>query len=487
MINRLLYENSEFKEGRTAVVDGDFKATYSELINLINSLSCFLAEAGIKKGDRVCLYLPNSAEFVAGFFAITNAGAVCVPVNAKYKPLELKHYITYSDAEFIITSADLLGAVKECKADVKTIIIKGEGAGWDIRSNTNEEYGPHADIKEEDKAIYLFSTGSTGIPKCVARSHANLLALAENHTSTVGWDSSDKILFVIPVSHTYAFGNLVSALKIGAVVFMLEDFNRKKVVDTILENKITIFPAVPFMIDVLSGYSSAKGGDFSSLKHVISAGAPLGEPAAKEFYNNFNIYPRQLYGSSETGVISINLAGDIEERLLSVGRPVNNVEVKIVDDNDKVLGINQPGEIIVKSPSMTDRYENLPDESAQVFKGGYYYTGDIGKIDPDRYIYITGRKKLFINVSGQKVDPAEVEGVILLNEDVSEVAVVGRKNSSGAEYVAAYIVSRKELKASDIAGFCRGKISDIKIPAKITFVDEIPKSPTGKVLRDKLK
>ena len=486
MINSIISENLEAKGGRTAIVDGQFRATYSELTGIISSLSVYLSGAGIKKGDRVCLYLPNSAEFVAGFFAITNIGAVCVPVNSKYKPAELDHYISHSGAKYILTSNLLTGSVKDTGREIKTITVKGEGADWDINNCGKTDYVSNVEIDEKDKAIYLFSTGSTGVPKCVARSHANLSALAENHTSTVGWDSSDRILFVIPVSHTYAFGNLISALKIGAAVYMLEDFNRKKVVHSILENGITIFPAVPFMIDMLSGYEAAKEHDFSSLKHVISAGAPLSSSSAEKFYSIFNIYPRQLYGSSETGVISINLADDIDERLSSVGRPVNNVEVRIVDEKDNEVNNGEKGEITVKSPSMTDRYENLPEESEVAFRGGYYYTGDIGNIDPEGYIYITGRKKLFINISGQKVDPGEVEAVILLNEDVDEVAVVGKKRDSGTEYAAAYVVANKELKASDIVNFCRGKISDIKIPAVIKFVNEIPKSPTGKVLRDKL-
>lgn len=487
MINSILYENFENKKSRTAIVEGNYTATYSELCVLINSLSHYLLNAGIKKGDRVCLYLPNSAEFVIGFFAVTNIGAICVPVSAKYKSGELSHYVSYSGAKFILTTPDLAEVAKDLDSNIQAVVVKGDGADWNIGINKEEKFELNENTSQTDKAIYLFSTGSTGVPKCVARSHANLLALAENHTATVGWDIDDKILFVIPVSHTYAFGNLISALKIGAAVYMLEDFNRKSVVDTILENNISIFPAVPFMLDVLSGYTPAKDFDFESLKHVISAGAPLSESVAKEFYNCFRIYPRQLYGSSETGVISINMAGEIQEKLGSVGRPVKNVEVKIVDENNKGLNINQTGEIIVRSPSMTDRYENLPEESSKVFKDGYYYTGDMGQIDQDGYIFITGRKKLFINISGQKVDPGEVENVILLNEFVSDVAVLGRKNSSGAEYVAAYIVSEKELKASDIVKFCRDKISDIKIPTSIKFIDKIPRSPTGKMLREKLE
>jgi len=486
MINSILYENFENKKNRTAIVEGNYSATYSELCLLVNSLSGYLKNAGIKKGDKICLYLPNSAEFVIGFFAVTNIGAICVPISAKYKSGELRHYVSYSGAKLILTTSDLLEVAKDLNSDIQTVVVKGGGAGWEIGNNKEEKFELNDNTSQTDKAIYLFSTGSTGVPKCVARSHANLLALAENHTSTVGWDINDKILFVIPVSHTYAFGNLISSLKIGAAVYMLEDFNRKRVVKSILENNISIFPAVPFMLDVLSRYTPAKAFNFKNLKHVISAGAHLNESVAKEFNNCFGLFPRQLYGSSETGVISINMAEKIHDKLSSVGRPVKNVEVKIVDENNNSLKTNETGEIIVKSPSMTDRYENLPEESSKVFKDGYYYTGDLGRINQDGYIYITGRKKLFINISGQKVDPGEVENVILLNEFVSDVAVVGRKNSSGTEYVAAYIVSKKELKVSDIVKFCRDKISDIKIPTSIKFIDEIPRSPTGKILREKL-
>lgn len=487
MINRIISENIEIKESKTAIVDSDFRVNYQELFDKISNLSSYLSGAGIKKGDKVCLYLPNSAEFIVGFFAITNLGAICVPVNAKYKPAELAHYISYSDAAFLLTASGLMDLVRQAHCDIRTLIIKGEGADWDIKSCGKVLFESEAKIDENDKAIYLFSTGSTGVPKCVARNHANLLALAENHTSTVEWDSSDKIFFVIPLSHTYAFGNLISALKIGAEIHILEDFNRKKVFDYMFQNSITIFPAVPFMIDMLSGYEPARDLDFSTLKHVISAGAPLRADSAVKFYENIGIYPRQLYGSSETGVISINLAEDIDKRLGSVGRPVKNVEVRIVDEQDKKIDAGAEGEITIKSPSMTDRYENLPEESEAVFRGGYYYTGDIGRLDEEGYIYITGRKKLFINISGQKVDPGEVEAVILLNDDIAEVAVLGRKRESGTEYAAAYIVSKKELKASDIVKFCRDKISDIKIPSVIKFVKEIPKSPTGKVLRDRLE
>ncbi|MGI9535056.1 MAG: class I adenylate-forming enzyme family protein, partial [Thermodesulfobacteriota bacterium] len=483
IFGNLLFNNLRDNAEKTALVEDGHAFTYNEFCILVNSLSYYLEIKGVKKGDRVSLYLPNSVELAAAFFSVTNLGAICVPVNHKYKSNELKNYVVQSGSEFLLTSEKLHKEVVKNNLGIKIIIVKGKNADWSVSEVGNDTERKNIKHSELDNAIYLFSTGSTGVPKCVARHHQNLVALADNHTGTVGWDNTDRILFVIPLSHTYAFGNYISSVKVGATIYLLEDFNRKNVCEMLVNEKITVFPAVPFMLDMLSSYKSAENKDYSSLKHVISAGAPLVEKVAERFNDVFSVYPRQLYGSSETGVISINMADDIRLRNQSVGRPVNSVVVNIVDDKGEICGDNELGELIVSSPSMTPGYLNLVEETKKVFKKGFYYTGDLGLIDNEGYIYIKGRKKLFINISGQKIDPVEVENTLLSHSAILEVAVTGRKLESGNEVVAAYIVSGTKLNSSDIIEFCRGKISDIKIPSSINFVKSLPKSPTGKILR----
>jgi len=366
--------------------------------------------------------------------------------------------------------------------DASVAVIKGDKTEWPS-SKSNITNNAKIQIKPDDEAIYLYSTGSTGKPKRVARTHFNLTALADNHTQTVDWTEEDRILFVVPLSHTYAFGNFISAVKVGASLYTLSEFNRNKVIDLIEKESITVFPAVPFMLSVLAETFLPKPRDFSSLRLVISAGAPLPKEAFYKFHEKFGIYPRQLYGSTETGVISINLSDDIVGKLDSVGRPVKNVEVVIFREDGSRADTGEVGEIAVKSPSMTTGYYGLPDETEKAFRGGYYFTGDFGKIDEEGYIYIVGRKKLFINISGNKVDPREVENLLLQHPKVKEAVVLGVKDKEGNELVKAVIVPKDKTEAREFYEFCKGRISDFKIPRIIEFRDEIPKSPTGKVLR----
>jgi long-chain acyl-CoA synthetase len=291
----------------------------------------------------------------------------------------------------------------------------------------------------------------------VARTHYNLSALADNHTETVGWTEEDRVLFVVPISHTYGFGNFISAVKSGAAVVVCGEFNRNGVLDLLEKERITAFPAVPVMLDVLSRTYMDGPRDLSSLKLVISAGAPLQEDTFFRFHERFSVYPRQLYGSTETGVISINLCADdeIEKRFNSVGRPVKNVSVKVFGEDGRESGAGKPGELAVRSPSMAAGYYGLPEETARVFRDGYYFTGDLGMIDEAGYIYIKGRKKLLINVGGFKVDPGEVENLLSQHPDIAEAAVLGVTDGRGNERVKAVIVARRPHGSKGRPGFCR--------------------------------
>jgi len=487
---RELFVNSTSRfPDNPAVIEGDIRITYKELASITDSLSSFLYSKGLKKGDAVSILLPNSIEFVAAFFAISNLGAISVPINTAYKKEEISFYVKHSLSNIILAEGKLKPLLDEIfkEGDVRIAVVKGDYSEWGISSPDVHGFNPPA-IDSSDEAIYLYSTGSTGRPKRVSRTHKNLVALADNHTETVGWTDKDRILFTVPISHTYGFGNFISAVKIGALIYVINEFNRNHVLDLLEKELITVFPAVPVMLDVLAKTYLPEPKDLSSLKLVLSAGAPLPERTFRAFRDKYGVYPRQLYGSSETGVISINLGAGIEGTFNSVGRPVKNVVVEIRDENGNKLALNEVGEIAVKSPSMTTTgYYGLPEETEAVFKNGYYFTGDLGRIDEDGFIYITGRKKLFINISGNKVDPVEVENILLMHDSIKEAAVLGITDNGGSESVKAVIVCDGELKREDIIKFCRDRVSEFKIPRIIEFRDELPRSPTGKVLREELK
>ncbi len=484
-VRELLQSSANNFSQNIAVVDDDRRITYEELFSMVEDLSSHLKSGGIDKRDAVVILLPNSIEFVVAFFALANIGAISVPVNTVYKKEEIKYYVEHSLAKLVLTEESLETLAEEVITNANTSILVIKGPSFKLRRDIMPV--DEVPIDPLDEVIYLYSTGSTGKPKRVSRTHQNLVALADNHTQTVGWTEEDKILFAVPISHTYAFGNFISSVKIGATIFVLDTFNRSRVLDTIEKESISVFPAVPVMLDVLAKTYLPEPKDLSSLELVISAGAPLPEKTFRSFYEKFGIYPRQLYGSSETGVISINLGDDIDHTFNSVGRAVKNVIVKIFDDTGAEQGVDEVGEIAVSSPSMTTSgYYGLPEETREVFRDGYYFTGDLGKIDSEEFIYIVGRKKLFINISGNKVDPVEVENALIEHEQVKEAAVLGVTDDD-VETVKAVIVPTGELERKDIIAFCRDRIAEFKIPRIIEFRDELPRSPTGKVLREELK
>ncbi len=430
-------------------------------------------------GDKVCVFLPNSLSLAVSVFSIARLGAVCVPIDSACGTEEIKHCLEFSKPVLIVTDKSIAHNIKAVSGGINTVCV--------TRDNFLGE--APADLPENhlsDKAIYLFSTGSTGKPKCVARSHANMIALARNHTATIKWDERDRILFSIPISHTYGLGNFVSAVSVGACCYFLPRFTRKEVLGVLERERITVFPAVPFMLETLARSASCGDYDFPRLRHVVSAGASLPEEIFFSFHRTFGVYPRQLYGSSETGVMTINIAENIEAKRLSVGVPVENVVIKVVSESGRELPVGRIGEIIIKSPSMTDGYVDSPEETERVFVDGFYHTGDLGMFDGDGYLFIRGRKKLFINISGNKVDPFEVENLLMTHGKITEAAVIGISGAGSREEVKAFIVA-DGLTMREVVEFCRGRISDYKIPAKIEFVDALPRSPVGKILREKLK
>jgi long-chain acyl-CoA synthetase len=487
-VSDLFLSTVEKHSYRIAVVEGDRRVTYKTLDLMVRSLASFLRSRGIGYGDKVAILLPNSIEFITSIFSVASLGAISVPINVGYIEDEIRFYVVHSQVKTIIAEDRLKSVAKNVTAGtgVSVVLIKGDNSDWSF-SEGKIENNVKASINPSDEAIYLYSTGSTGRPKRVSRTHFNLITLANNHTQTIGWTEKDRILFTVPLSHTYGLGNFISAVKVGASMCVLGEFNRNKVIDLIEKESITVFPAVPFMLNVIAETFLPKPRDFSSLRFVISAGAALSRETFYKFYERFSIYPRQFYGSTETGVISINLAEDIENIFDSVGLPVKNVESKIIREDGSEAEANEVGEIAVKSPSMTTGYYGLAEETKRVFRNGYYFTGDLGKIDEKGYIYIVGRKKLLINVAGNKIDPIEVETLLLKHPKIKEAVVLGVENNHGSEYVKAVIVPMSYMEAKEVYDYCKGNISDFKIPRIVEFRDEIPKSPTGKVLRGYLK
>jgi long-chain acyl-CoA synthetase len=337
-------------------------------------------------------------------------------------------------------------------------------------------------------AVYQYSSGSTGRPKRVPRTHSALVAEATNVVATTALGPRDRIFCAIPLFHTHGQGNcMLAAIRSGATLVILENPNpfviqRLRALEVLARERITVFPGVPFVFRLLSEVSDHT--DLSTLRLCYSAGTALPAEVHAAFQARFGVAVRQLYGCTEAGAIAINLDPDPSTTLASVGLPIQGVQVMIVDEERHPVSADAVGEIAISTSAMTHGYHGMDDQNREVFQDGFFYTGDLGRLDIDGRLWITGRKRLFIEVAGNKVDPVEVEDVLAAHPMVREAVVVGVPSGvSGEETIKAVVVSEGPVDAKDLIRFCQGRLARYKVPLLVELRDEIPTSPLGKVLR----
>jgi long-chain acyl-CoA synthetase len=315
-----------------------------------------------------------------------------------------------------------------------------------------------------------------------------LCAEAECFRDTVGVSDEDVILCVVPLSHAHGLGNgLLASLRSGAALVLMESFDRRRVMRTLEAEGVTIFPGVPFMFKILAETSLPNVPDLSVLRLCFSAGAPLTRQTFTAFRDRFGIPVRQLYGSSETGAVSINLDDDIDRLWGSVGPPLVGMDIQIFDDAGQPLGPDQEGAVGIQSPSMFGGYATPGGLRRDAIRGGYFFPGDRGRRDAQGRITLTGRETLFINVGGNKVDPAEVESVLASHPAVREAVVLGTRGASGDEVVKAVVVLEQPAEEAELIAHCRERVAGFKVPRVVELRDELPRNPLGKLLRKYLE
>jgi len=484
MLYQLLSDTAQRFPSHTFMEWGENSLCFQDFRNAVDQFSATLAKSGIRPGDAVILLLPNGPEFAVGIFAVAKLGGIAVPLNTAFQDKELQFYFQDSQARALVTNADVLhshGNLIDGSSDCQVITEVPISVG-PIEAEQHQSWnGP---------VLYQYSSGSTGTPKRVIRTQEQLVHEANNFTATVNAGASDRILTVVPLFHAHGFGNcLLASVRSGATMVVLSSFKRKSALNTLADKEITIFPGVPFMFSILADSPSIQEMRLPKLRLAFSAGAPLARDTFNNFKEKFAVPIRQLYGSTETGSVAINTGSTDGDCWASIGSPMHNVTVSIVGENDKPVSAGERGELVICSQALTNGYANLDEINQQTFRDGCFWSGDIGYKDEKGNIYITGRKKLFINAGGNKVDPGQVEEVISQHPAVNEVVVVGIKGQYGQEIVKAAIVRNagQECTAEQIKEWCNGKLADFKIPRIIEFRAEIPRSPLGKILRKYLQ
>ena len=464
--------------------------TYAGVDRAATRLAGAMRRAGVAKGDRVALYLPNVPEFAISYYAAQKLGAVTVTINAIFKTEEVRFLLDDSGSKMVFTVTELLGFVPpDCPALEHRVAVDGTGAGsladWLERGSGAFESVACA---PDDAAALLYSSGTTGFPKGVTLTQSNIHSNVAVCARYAGYGPHDRLAVFLPLFHVYGQNFIMNAaVSAGATLVLFRRFVPDVVLTAIGAERITMFFGVPTIFIALLGMDLSRY-DLSSLRYDMSAAATMPEEISRRWTERFGRRIYEGYGLTECSPFACY--NDLQQhRFGSVGRAVDGFELKIFDENDQEAARGTWGEIVIKGPGVMKGYWGRPDETAQALRGGWLHSGDIGRMDADGYVYIVDRVKDMINVAGFKVWPAEVEQYLYKIPGVLEVAVYGVAHAERGEEVAVAVVARPghDLTAQQVIDYCRANIAAYKVPARVDLVTELPKSATGKILKRVLR
>jgi long-chain acyl-CoA synthetase len=455
-----------------------------------NRLANAFRRRGIGAGDRIVVLLPNCPEVVQAYAAILELGAVIVPVIFLLSPDEVRHILADSGARAVITSPELYGKIEGWAGDV--VIVHGEVSGTlgyaELIAREPDAF-TMVDRADNDLAVILYTSGTTGHPKGVALSHTNLASNARASASINELDRHEWSLTVLPLSHSYGLTVMNSGNILGTKSVLLRWFNPELVLDTIQKYRVQAMAGVPTMWVYLLNFPGGERFDTSSMRIWGSGAAPLPVEIVAPFEKKFGGRLLEGYGLTEASpVVSAHRYSGVR-KLGSVGPPIPGVEVRIVDDDDRDVPLGDAGEVCVRGPNVMLGYYGLPDETARTLRNGWLHTGDMGRLDEDGFLYIVERKKDLIIRGGFNVYPREVEEVLYAHPQIAEAAVVGMPDPLMGEDVLAYVVPRAGAALSEeaVIAFCQERLAKFKCPKRVRFLDALPKSPIGKILRKELR
>jgi len=496
-IAKILKENAEIRADKPAFIFRGEKLAFLGLKETVYRLANGLKARGLKKGDKLAVYLANWPQYIFSYLAAWCCHATVVPLDFMLTEDELISCLAHSEAKILIIKPKAnisLEAIKNKCPLIKEIVVceDNEGAylSMDKLISDSKAIEPDSGHAEEDYAIIFYTSGTTGKPKGVLINYRQLIAPAQALKYFVGnFRDDDVALCALPWSHLGGLVYLQAMLYLGVTVVMLERFIPLEFLRTIQQYKVNCFWIVPSMYYALIQLKEFEAFDLSSLRWIVLFGAPSSIELVKKFHARC---PGAVFyhgwGLTETNAPTTVIPTG-SDRFESVGKPPPWVEVKIFDDDNKEIAQGGIGEIVVKSWVVTEGYFKDPGLTDEVIRDGWFHTGDLGRFDKDGYLYIVGRKKEMIKVAGEIVFEPEVEAVIYKYPQVSEAAVIGVPDKLRGEVPKAYIVPKEgmSIKEEELKYFCRQHLAHFKIPHYFEFLPALPKNRTGKIDKGKLR
>lgn len=514
-IYQALYTTTNYHPNRLATAFLGAQLTFKEIRTQADKLATALARLGIEQGDRVAVMLPNCPQYVISFFAITRLGAIVANINPTYTAREVEIVAQDSGARLLIT-LDVLAPISlglKAKTGFEQIITTsvqayspeqhhappapaGTLSFSELIAGIEQPQLPSVEINaEEDVAALVYTGGTTGTPKGAMLTHYNLWA-AVVQCSVWGQEfmqrGEDRFLLVIPYFHVYGLVvGLLFGTWTGALQILIPKYDVNMLLAAINVYEPTFFPGVPTLFISLLNHPEAAHSKLGTIRRVNSGSAPLPVELIEQFEALSGAALFEGWGMTETSALGTSTAMLARRKPGSIGFPVPNTELKIVDleTGAQEVPLGETGELCIRGPQIMKGYWNKPAETAQVLRDGWLYTGDVARMDEDGYFYIVQRKKDMILVSGFNVYPNEIEDVLFTHPAVKECAVIGVPDQYRGEAVKVFVVLKEgaTARSEELQAFCRERLAKYKLPSLIEFIDALPKSAVGKVLRRELR
>ncbi|MCA0969646.1 fatty acid--CoA ligase family protein [Halobacillus litoralis] len=479
--------------------------SYQEFNGSVTKFAQSLSELGYGKGDHIALVSGNSPLFMIGLYGALRAGVTVIPINPTYTVDELSYILQNGDVKAVITLDLLMEKFEKMDQDlqVEHYFVGDTGSGIDtshsslsakMKSFTKTVAEGSLDfdkpaLNHDDVAVILYTSGTTGKPKGAMLTHQNIYSNATDVADYLDISSSDRVIATLPMFHVFCLTVALNApIMNGGTVLIVPKFSPQDVFTVAAQQEATVFAGVPTMYNYLLQTGKDHVDTFRHIRLCVSGGSSMPVALLTAFEEQFNVRVSEGYGLSEASPVTAFNPLDRPRKAGSIGQNISNVENKIVDELGEEVPAGEVGELIVQGPNVMKGYYKMPEETAVTIKDGWLYTGDMARADDEGYFYIVDRKKDMILVGGYNVYPREVEEVLYEHPDISEVAVVGAPHPELGESVISFVVSSNpSLSEEAVIEYCRAHLAKYKTPARVEFMEELPKNTTGKILRKNLR
>jgi long-chain acyl-CoA synthetase len=485
-----LYKNN-YMPDKTAIIFNEERISYADLDDRVRAFANYLESKGITRGDKVMLDAGNCPEFIYIYFGTVRNAAIIVPVNPMLTTSELAYIAKDSESKYLIIKEEVLqklGHTEETLSEQLGLIVFALNESFiaGAMASPRDDFDLVKDMR--DLSTFLYTSGTTGYPKAVMLTHFNIIANSWQNKLALETVPEDIFLCVLPMFHVFACtAAVLMPLFLGGTVVIVETFQPKSVIGALLEHNTTVFFGVPamYMVFIEAGKNNIF---FPKLRLAISGGAPLPVDIYYKSKEIANLPIIEGYGLTEASPSSAFNPPSGVHKPGSIGLALVEIDAIIGGENDEELPIGEVGELLLRGPNVMQGYYRKPEETAETLRNGWLHTGDLAKMDEDRYIYIVDRKKDMIIVAGLNVYPREIEEVLYQHPKIRDAAVVGEEDQLRGESAVAYIVLKEEETAhhKEILRWLKERLAVYKIPRRLIFIDELPRNSSGKILKRKL-